>query len=69
MPHTLRMIWLEYCQLKNSYALVDRVSHNLTDVSMNVLRFSFHFRGKNVPANMDHKKECYIKICSSYGNI
>ena len=25
--------------------------------------------GRNVPANMEHNRECYINICGSYGNI
>ena len=27
------------------------------------------FIGRNVPANMEHKRKCYINICGSYGNM
>ena len=52
-------------ELQDNYALVDRESlcNNSTNVSKE--KFSIYFRGRNVPTNMEHKRNSYINICVS----
>ena len=37
--------------------------------SATVVKFSIHFIGRNIPANMEHKRKCYVNVCGSYGSI